>query len=163
MTSRSSGAQRGQEVSPDASSPTAAFSRTLRAHSSPARSATVERLGLQPHPEGGWYRRTWTAPVMVDGERPAASAIHFLLMPGERSEWHVVDADELWLWHGPGRLTLLLGDAPGGETGGAELGPENPQVLVPAGTWQATEPAADEVLVSCVVSPGFTWDGFRLG
>jgi predicted cupin superfamily sugar epimerase len=42
------------------------------------------------------------------------------------------------------------------------LGPDRPQVLVPAGVRQATEPVADEVLVSCVVSPGFEWSGFRL-
>jgi predicted cupin superfamily sugar epimerase len=80
-------------------------------------------------------------------------------MPGERSAPHVVDADELWLWHGPGTVTLLLGDA----QERCVLGPERPQVLVPAGVRQATEPAVDEVLVSCVVSPGFTWAGFRLG
>ena len=119
--------------------------------------ATAQRLGLQPHPEGGWYRRTWTSPVLLDGGRPAASAVHFLLVPGERSAPHVVDADELWLWHGPGTLTLLVGEER------AVLGPERPQVLVPAGVQQGTEPATDEVLVSCVVSPAFSWGGFRLG
>jgi uncharacterized protein len=121
-----------------------------------SRPPTAERLDLQPHPEGGWFRRTWTAPVTVDGERPAASAIHYLLMPGERSRAHVVDADELWLWHGPGSLTLVVGEQT------VLLGPERPQVLVPAGVRQGTEPATDEVLVSCVVSPGFVWEGFRL-
>jgi predicted cupin superfamily sugar epimerase len=121
------------------------------------RPATAERLDLQPHPEGGWFRRTWTSPALLEAGRPAASAIHFLLMPGERSAPHVVDADELWLWHGPGSLTLVVGDER------VVLGPERPQVLVSAGTWQATEPALDEVLVSCVVSPGFEWEGFRLG
>jgi predicted cupin superfamily sugar epimerase len=121
------------------------------------RPATAGLLDLAAHPEGGWYRRTWTSPAVVDGGRPAASAILFLLAPGERSARHVVDADELWLWHGPGELTIVLGDR-------AEhvLGPRRPQVLVPAGTWQATAPAEDEVLVSCVVSPGFEWSGFRL-
>jgi predicted cupin superfamily sugar epimerase len=114
------------------------------------------RLDLQPHPEGGWFRRTWTSPAALEGGRPAASAIHFLLMPGERSAPHVVDADELWLWHGPGTVTLLVGDER------VVLGPDLPQVLVPAGVRQATEPAVDEVLVSCVVSPGFVWEGFRL-
>jgi uncharacterized protein len=42
------------------------------------------------------------------------------------------------------------------------LGRDIVQVLVPAGTWQATEPAGTEVLVTCVVSPGFEWSGFRL-
>jgi uncharacterized protein len=121
-----------------------------------SRPLTAERLDLQPHPEGGWFRRTWTARLTVDGERPAASAIYYLLMPGERSISHVVDADELWLWHGPGTLTLQVGEERVG------LGPGVPQVLVPAGTWQAAEPGDDEVLVTCVVSPGFVWEGFRL-
>ena len=115
----------------------------------------IARLGLEPHPEGGWYRQTWRAEAA--GERAAGTAIHFLLEPHQRSHWHKVDADEIWLWHGPGALTLLVGDDR------AVLGPENPQVLVPAGVRQATEPVTDEVLVSCVVSPGFEWRGFRLG
>jgi len=122
------------------------------------RPATALRLGLEPHPEGGWYRRTWTSPAELHGGRPAATAILFLLTPGERSAEHVVDADELWLWHGPGRLALLLGEG----HGRVVLGPEDPQVLVPAGTWQATEVVGEEVLVTCVVSPGFRWEGFRL-
>jgi predicted cupin superfamily sugar epimerase len=119
------------------------------------RPPTAERLDLEPHPEGGWFRRTWAPTVTVDGERPAASAIYFLLMPGERSRDHVVDADELWLWHGPGSVTLVVGQDR------VVLGPERPQMLVPAGVWQSTEPATEEVLVSCVVSPGFVWEGFR--
>jgi uncharacterized protein len=118
--------------------------------------ATAERLRLQPHPEGGWFRRTWASPAPLDGGRPAATAILFLLAPGERSAPHVVDADELWLWHGPGTLTLRVGEQ------SLLLGPDRPQVLVPAGVEQGTEPVVDEVLVSCVVSPGFEWGGFRL-
>jgi uncharacterized protein len=120
------------------------------------RPATAERLDLAPHPEGGWFRRTWTSSAPLDGGRPAASAILFLLAPGERSAPHVVDADELWLWHGPGPLTLRVGEER------VVLGPERPRVLVPAGVEQSTDPAAGEVLVSCVVSPGFEWGGFRL-
>jgi predicted cupin superfamily sugar epimerase len=126
------------------------------------RPPTAERLDLQPHPEGGWFRRTWTAPALLDGDRPAASAIHFLLTPGQHSAWHVVDADELWFWHGPGALALLLGEAPEAVGERWVLDADRPQIVVPAGTWQSTEPAEREVLVSCVVSPGFTWDGFRL-
>ena len=120
------------------------------------RPPTAERLDLQPHPEGGWFRRTWTSPVALPGGRPSASAIHFLLTPGERSAPHVVDADELWCWHGPGTVTLRVGEER------VVLGPDRPQVLVPAGVEQSTEPVDDEVLVTCVVSPGFEWSGFRL-
>ena len=45
------------------------------------RPALAETMGLEPHPEGGWYRRTWESPerltlVGADGavrERPAAT------------------------------------------------------------------------------------------
>jgi predicted cupin superfamily sugar epimerase len=119
--------------------------------------ATAVRLGLEPHPEGGWYRRTWTSPAAL-GDRPAATAILFLLAPGESSAWHRVDADELWLWHGPGALTVRLREPAEQQL----LGPDAVQLLVPAGRWQCTAPADTEVLVTCVVSPGFRWSGFSL-
>jgi predicted cupin superfamily sugar epimerase len=133
------------------------------------RPATADRLKLEPHPEGGWFRRTWASPAGVqtpNGPRPAATCIHYLLQPDEHSDWHVVVSDELWLWHGPGRLELTLGgdgDAPGVPTP-VVLGPgQAVQVLVPAGVWQAARPLDDEeVLVSCVVSPGFDFADWRL-
>jgi predicted cupin superfamily sugar epimerase len=139
----------------------------------PTRPALAERLELEPHPEGGWFRRTRTASGQVEtpnGPRPAATCIHYLLTPGEQSAWHVVASDEVWLWHGPGTLELTLGgagDAP--ETAQAIiLGPDvaaghRAQWTVPAGTWQAAAPADErEVLVSCVVSPGFSFEDWRL-
>lgn len=133
------------------------------------RPTTAERLDLAPHPEGGWFRRTWTSAVPVEtpnGQRPAATCIHYLLQPDERSEWHVVTSDELWLWHGPGRLELTLGGdgQEPGETTVVVLGPDDAaQQLVPAGVWQAARPLdRDEVLVSCFVSPGFDFADWRL-
>ena len=119
---------------------------------------TAVRRGLDPHPERGGYRRTWTSPASV-GDRPAATAILFLLTAGERSAWHRVDADELWLWHGPGALTVQLGEPAESH----ELGPGAVQLLVPAGRRQCSAPVEREVLVSCVVSPGCVWSGFQLG
>ncbi|WP_159500982.1 cupin domain-containing protein [Microbacterium sp. 18062] len=137
------------------------------------RPSTAERLDLGPHPEGGWFRRTWAGGHPVDtaaGTRPAATCIHYLLVPGESSAWHVVTSDEIWLWHGPGVLELSFGgsgDRPG-EVRTVLLGPDlaagqRPQWVVPAGVWQAARLAGDdEVLVSCVVSPGFSFDDWRL-
>ncbi|NEM90921.1 cupin domain-containing protein [Galbitalea soli] len=124
-------------------------------------------LGLEPHPEGGWYRRTWTSPATAEtprGERPAATLIHFLLAPGETSAWHVVTSDEMWLWHGPGVLRLQLGGEGDAPVEGEVLALESSaaQRLVPAGVWQRTLPGTEEVLVSCLVSPGFSFDDFRL-
>jgi predicted cupin superfamily sugar epimerase len=135
----------------------------------PARAAT---LGLEPHPEGGWYRRSWASahPVQTAaGVRPAATLIYFLLPPGEASAWHVVTSDETWLWHGPGTVALQLGgsgSAPvAGETlmlGSNEAAGERAQGLVPAGVWQRTLPSTEEALVSCLVSPGFSFDDWSL-
>lgn len=135
----------------------------------------AERLDLSRHPEGGWFRETWRSPVSFgppgyDGARSAATAIYFLLHPGERSRWHVVRSDELWFWHSGGPLELRLGGAgeqPSDETvvllGGDVAAGHRPQALVPGGVWQAAEPAGTEpVLVSCVVSPGFDFADFRL-
>ncbi len=137
---------------------------------------TATLLGLEPHPEGGWFRRTWTAGTTVDtagGPRPTATGIHYLLTPGQSSAWHVVTSDELWLWHGPGALHLLVGGAgehplPDNEARVVTLGPDLDaghvaQFLIPAHTWQSARLAGDhEVLVSCIVSPGFSFADWRL-
>jgi predicted cupin superfamily sugar epimerase len=143
------------------------------------RPRTAHELNLEPHPEGGWYRRVYTSPVHVpapglDGVRPSATLIHYLLSPGERSAWHRVASDELWLWRRGGTLELRQGGtgpapATGPPLSTTLLGPghDEPrtylQVLVPAGTWQSAEPAQKhEVLVSCLVTPGFTFADFEL-
>jgi uncharacterized protein len=124
-------------------------------------------LGLEPHPEGGWYRQTWSSPVPVtlpDGRvRPTATLIYFLLPAGESSAWHRVASDEVWLAH-TGVVTLELGGsdpAPGPVTR-AVCDLTRPQVLVPADVWQRTVPAAEDALVSCLVSPGFDFADFEL-
>jgi len=129
-------------------------------------------LDLTPHPEGGWYRETWRSEVSFtpegyDGERASATAIYFLLAPGEESRWHRVRSAEVWLWHSGGPLTLQYGEEP--ETAvavtlGADVGAgERPQVVVPAEAWQAARPAGDQpVLVSCIVSPGFDFADFTM-
>jgi predicted cupin superfamily sugar epimerase len=127
--------------------------------------AIVEALAMQPHPEGGWYVETWRAPA-PPGERPAGSAILFLLAAGERSHWHRVDAAEVWQWSAGEALELRVA----GPTGGVvthRLGPDvisgdQPQIVVPAGAWQAARPLGAWGLVGCVVTPAFTFDGFEL-
>lgn len=135
-------------------------------------------LGLRPHPEGGWFVETWRCgnvpaaalPTCYRGDRAAATAILFLLMPGQRSAWHLVRSDELWLAH-RGGVTLELGGrdpvGPGPATR-LRLGcriedGESPQQLVPGGCWQRARPSGEEpALVTCVVSPGFEQDDFRM-
>ena len=77
---------------------------------SPYARSIVERLGLETHPEGGWYTRDWQSPHTDEASsRPLSSLIYFLLPEGDASAWHKVDADEVWLWHGPASVKLELG------------------------------------------------------
>ncbi|MFI8263942.1 cupin domain-containing protein [Streptomyces sp. NPDC085665] len=140
-----------------------------------SRPETARTLDLEPHPEGGWYRRIYTSPVTVAhpagrGQRPSATLIHYLLAPGERSQWHTVASDEVWLWRDGGSLTLYVSRPGPTPTTVTEyrLGPHRSpgtelEVCVPAGHWQSARPAGDEeVLVSCLVTPGFDFDDFTL-
>ena len=125
----------------------------------------IARLGLEPHPEGGWYRETWRGPEIAG--RASGTAILFLLRAGERSHWHRVDADEIWLYHAGAALTLGIAETAAGPArrhrlGGDVLAGDAAQIVVPAGYWQAAESLGDWTLVSCTVSPGFRFAGFEL-
>lgn len=122
----------------------------------------IRRLDLEPHPEGGWYRQTWEGPLVAG--RASGTAILFLLKAGERSHWHRVDADEVWLWHTGAPLVLSMGleAAQAHRLGPDVLGTELVQAVVPAGWWQAAHSTGEWSLVSCTVSPGFRFEGFEL-
>ncbi len=123
--------------------------------------------GYEPHPEGGWFRETWRSEQLVNtprGVRSSATAISFLLAPGQRSQWHRVrGAGELWLWSEGGLLRLTLGGAGAqpAEPRTVVLGPGD-QHLVHPNEWQSAEPVDGPVTCTCVVSPGFDYADFEL-
>jgi predicted cupin superfamily sugar epimerase len=127
----------------------------------------IAALGLARHPEGGWYRETWRAVAALADGRAAATAILFLLEAGQRSHWHRVDADELWIFQAGAPLPLSVAGA-GPPVCTVVLGPDprlgqSPQHLVPAQAWQSAQGAdAGWTLVACVVAPGFEFAGFEL-
>lgn len=137
----------------------------------------IERLQLEPHPEGGWYRETYrssgsydfSGTPPFDGQRSYATSIHYLLEQGQRSRLHRIHSDELWYFHAGGPLEVHIFPE-SGEPSFFTLGPDpdNGEALhawVPAGCWfgarlpdrTATEAYA---LVSCVVAPGFDFSDF---
>jgi predicted cupin superfamily sugar epimerase len=126
----------------------------------------IAKLGLHPHPEGGWYRQTWVGPDLHIGTNTRASgtAILFLLKAGERSHWHRVDADEIWIWNAGAPLLLSLGETVARDIrmGPDVLGDDQAQAVVPAGHWQAARSLGAWSLVTCTVSPGFRFEGFDL-
>jgi hypothetical protein len=48
-------------------------------------------------------------------------------------------------------------------TGTKRLDRSDPQIVVPAGIWQAAEPEGEGVLCGCTVAPGFEFADFEMG
>jgi predicted cupin superfamily sugar epimerase len=124
----------------------------------------ITALGMQRHPEGGWFVETFR-----DGDgsnRATSTAIYYLLQAGERSHWHKVrDAVEVWHFYAGDPLLLKISD---GRTvqeirlGANIAAGERPQAVVPADAWQAAEPLGAFTLVGCTVSPGFEFSSFEM-
>lgn len=138
----------------------------------PSAQSLVERLGLLPHPEGGFFRETFRSPLTVGGlphgaPRVASTAIYYLLPAGSFSAFHRVRSDEVWHYYDGDPLELHTLDADGGYAI-ARLGPEieqgeRPQLVVRAGVLQAARPLGERfTLVGCTVAPGFEFADFEI-
>jgi predicted cupin superfamily sugar epimerase len=126
----------------------------------------IARLELRPHPEGGYYREMFRD-QRCDGQgRACSTAIYFLLMRGERSHWHRIDAVEIWHYYAGSALTLEVANE-GCMQHTVTLGPdlaagERPQAIVPPWAWQCAESTGDWTLVGCTVAPGFEFAKFEM-
>jgi uncharacterized protein len=126
----------------------------------------IELLNLKPHPEGGHFVET-LRDAAESGARAASTAIYFLLMRGERSNWHRIDATEVWHYYAGAPLELEVAETDAGPNRRLRLGTdfsagERPQVVVPRHAWQAAESLGNWTLVGCTVAPGFEFAGFQL-
>jgi predicted cupin superfamily sugar epimerase len=131
----------------------------------------IERLGLAPHPEGGFFREHFRAAGQVSpadgrGARAALTVIHFLLPAGQLSRWHVVASDEVWTFQEGDPLELVCASPDTLRAQQVRLGRASeghaPAFAVPAGHWQAAWPTGAFALLSCAVGPGFDFADFRL-
>lgn len=135
----------------------------------------IKALGLQPNPEGGHYCRTYTSAVRIagidqnGGDKASASAIYYLLESDDVSGFHRLHSDELWFFHygSPIQLFMITKD---GTLNVHKLGINHSkgeclQLTVPAGSWFAAKVESTEffALISCVVTPEFTFNEFELG
>ena len=126
--------------------------------------AVIDLLGLQPHPEGGYYRETWRDEA-GEGVRGSGTAIYFLLPAGQVSAWHRVDAVEIWHWHAGAPLQLDIAADSKRESlvlGNDLAAGQRPQGIVPSQAWQSARSLGDWTLVGCTVSPAFTFEGFEM-
>jgi uncharacterized protein len=133
----------------------------------------IEKLNLVTHPEGGFYKETYRAEKLItldDGRiRNAGTSIYYLLKDADKSHFHKVSSDELWLFHLGQPLeivvitvdenieTKILGNR-------LDMG-EEPQVIIKANTWFAARVKDEKgfALVTCTVAPGFDFGDFELG
>ncbi len=125
----------------------------------------IARLDLKPHPEGGHYRETFRDPRETEG-RSVSTAIYYLLDTGETSEWHRVDAAEIW--HHYAGAPMVISVSPNGHDASAHhLGTDlaagqRPQFVVPANCWQSATSLGAWTLVGCTVAPGFVFSAFEM-
>jgi len=131
--------------------------------------ALIRKLGLLPHPEGGYYREIHRSRESVStrkGRRAALTTIFFLLERGQKSVFHRVASDEVWHYYAgaPLRLWRVSKDFASSER--LVLGPtgrgRSPVAVIAAGEWQAAESAGDYTLTGCTVGPGFDFADFLL-
>jgi predicted cupin superfamily sugar epimerase len=141
----------------------------------PETQTLIDRLGLIPHPEGGFYRECYRAPLQLHspshrGMRSAFTSIYFLLAGTQYSAWHRVASDESWFFH-EGSDVEVYSLVPGVEQKGLALHTQTLgassgcfELTIAAGTWFAARPVSPDsyTLVSCVVAPGFEFEDFEL-
>lgn len=126
-------------------------------------------LDLQPHPEGGFYRRTEESSekVSLNGkERALYTSIYFLIREGNPSHFHRLTADEIWYYHAGESLSVHC-IYPDGRFEEVRLGldianGERLHFTVPKGTIFGSSVPSGYSLVSCLVAPGFEFSDFEL-
>ena len=135
----------------------------------------IDRLGLLPHPEGGFYREVYRAtegiphhalPTRFSGDRAFSTAIYFLLTRENFSSLHRIHQDEVWHHYDGDTLTIHVIDGTG-HYKAIRLGKDlsaTPQVVVMAGSLfgASVEPPGEYALVGCTVAPGFEFADFLL-
>ncbi len=137
----------------------------------------MDKLHLEPHPEGGFFRQTYQAdlalpqaslPSVFKGDRRVSTAIYFLLQDEDFSAFHRLASDEMWHFYAGDSLEVHIIEEYGqhsviaiGED--ADHG-EQFQAVVPAGCWFASCLARPHgfALVGCTVAPGFDFADFEM-
>ena len=128
--------------------------------------SVIRLLDLPPHPEGGHYRETVRDSRTVEGGRAASSHIYYLLGVGEVSDWHRVDATEIFHFYAGAPLVLTLSenghDASAHHLGSDLAAGQRPHLVVPSGVWQTAVSLGAWTLVGCTVAPAFEFSGFEM-
>ena len=124
---------------------------------------TIEKLQLEPHPEGGYYRQLYGNDAM--GKKDI-STIYYMLTGSDMSAFHRLHGvTEIWYYHEGEPLNLYVIDTEGHLTV-HELSPKGEmQVVIHPEEWFAAEIPSKKgsCLVGCAVAPAFSFENFELG
>lgn len=125
---------------------------------------------MNKHPEGGYYKECFNSPQNVNinsKDKKLWTSIYFLLEENEVSNFHKLESDEMWYYQSGSPLTIYMIDEEGNlitKKLGLDIeNNESPQVLVKKGfIFGSSMNEVGYSLVGCMVSPGFTFDEFKL-
>jgi len=137
----------------------------------------IEKYQLLPHPEGGYYSRTYASedliaasalPERFDADRLISTAIYFLSDGKNFSAFHRIKSDELWHFYAGDGLQIYV-IHPDGRGEILKLGNDlsndfSFQHVVKAGCWFASKPITENgfSFAGCTVAPGFDFADFEL-
>lgn len=127
----------------------------------------IEKMGMVPHPEGGYYKENVKSDQNLTEERKLWSSTYFLLKDRDFSAFHRLKSDEIWYYHSGTPLMVYIIKV-NGELEQVRLGldierGEKPQILLPKGCiFGAIMDGTGYSLFSCMVSPGYDFDDFEL-
>ena len=137
----------------------------------------IKKLSLEAHPEGGFYRQTYRADLVLakdalppefTGARAASTAIYFLLEGENFSAFHRLRSDEVWHFYVGSTLVVHVIDQQGSYSeillGSDPEAGEALQAVVKAGYWFASRVRDGKgfALVGCTVAPGFDFEDFEM-
>ncbi len=137
----------------------------------------IEKLSLQKHPEGGYYKEVYRSEGSFNFSKDSAdfsrkrnfsTSIYFLLEGNDFSAFHRIKSDEIWHFYQGNCLIIYSIDKNGmlkehllGNN--LEAG-ESLQQIIPKNTWFAARLLSEcgFALVGCTVSPGFDFSDFEM-
>ncbi len=137
----------------------------------------IEKLGLEAHPEGGYYRQTYKADLILakeslprdfGGARAVSTAIYFLLEGENFSAFHRLRSDEVWHFYVGTTVVVYVIEADGRYSeillGNDPKAGEVLQAVVKAGCWfgSRVKDGRGFALVGCTVAPGFDFEDFEM-
>ena len=122
----------------------------------------IRKLGLEPHPEGGYYRQLFGNDETGD---KAVSTIYYMLTANDMSAFHRLhNMVEIWYFHAGEPLNIYVIDPDGTLTVHTLSEQNEMQVIIQPEQWFAAEISSKRgfCLVGCAVGPAFRFENFEL-